>query len=73
MKYQKEQEVILLAIDGKPAKGKAVIRQVNSAEQTYTVAHYLNDNPNPDIIENVPEGRLVTAADFVKAVLSKEN
>lgn len=73
MKYQKEQEVILLAIDGKPAKGKAVIQQVNIAEQTYTVAHYLNDNPDPDIIENVPEGRLVTAMDFVKAVINSDN
>ncbi|MES2277287.1 MAG: hypothetical protein V4592_14765 [Bacteroidota bacterium] len=72
MKYQKNQEVILLATDGKPPAGKAVVQEVNVTSQTYTVAHYLNNAAEPDIIENLPEGRLVTAADFVKVVLNSK-
>jgi len=72
MKYQKGQEVMLLATDGKPAAGQAIILDVDLGKQAYTVAHYLNNAEKPDIIENVPEGRLVLAGDLVNSLFRRE-
>jgi hypothetical protein len=65
MKYQEEQQVILLTLDGKPAAGKAVIERVDVENACYTVRHYLHDEAEPELIGNVAEGRLVVFADFV--------
>jgi hypothetical protein len=63
LKYHKGQTVILLSIEGKPAAGKATVTEVNEADQTYTVAHYLNDSAAPTLIPNIPAGRLITRRD----------
>jgi hypothetical protein len=60
MKYQEGQPVILLTMEGKPAAGTAVVKTVDSENESYTVLHYLRDGALPDRIDNVPEGRLVT-------------
>ncbi|MDB5117054.1 MAG: hypothetical protein JWQ79_2546 [Mucilaginibacter sp.] len=70
MKFKIGQEIILLATDGKPAAGKAVVDLVDETNQFYRVVHYLNDNAIPEVIEDVPEGRLVTATDLVRSILN---
>lgn len=65
MKYQEGQQVILLTLDGKPAAGKAVVECVDRENEYYTVRHYLRDDAQPELIDNVVEGRLVVFADFV--------
>jgi hypothetical protein len=65
MKYQEGQQVSLLTLEGKPAAGKAVVVSVDEVNQYYTVRHYLRNDAEPTLIENVVEGRLVVFADFV--------
>ncbi|MGF7080425.1 hypothetical protein [Mucilaginibacter sp. UYCu711] len=64
MKYQQGQPVILLTMEGKPATGTAVIKTVNTENESYTVLHYPREGAEPDQIDNVPEGRLVAHVFF---------
>ncbi|WP_183575477.1 hypothetical protein HDF18_16275 [Mucilaginibacter sp. X5P1] len=63
MKYQRGQSVILLAMDGKPGKGKAIVEAVDEPNTCYTVRFYLNDTAQAEIISQIPEGRLLTLRD----------
>ncbi|MHB8205934.1 hypothetical protein [Mucilaginibacter sp.] len=67
MKFKKGQQVILLAIDGKPAAGKAVVDYVDEVGKCYTVSHSLNDSATAVAIDNVPEGRIVTLSEIAQA------
>ncbi len=60
MKFQRGQTVILLAMDGKPANGKAIVEEIDEENQWYTVRFYLTDSAPAELIPRVPEGRLLT-------------
>ena len=60
MKFRRGQTVILLAMDGKPANGKAIVDEVDEQNELYTVRHYLTDSAPAELIHHVPEGRLLT-------------
>ena len=59
MKFQRGQTVILLTMDGKPAKGQAIVEEVDEQNSNYTVRFYLNDTAPAEIISCIPEGRLL--------------
>lgn len=59
MKYEEGQQVILLTIEGKPAAGNAVVVGVDHENEYYTVRHYLREDAEGELINRVPEGRLV--------------
>jgi hypothetical protein len=59
MKYEEGQHVILLTMEGKPAAGSAVVTAVDHENEYYTVRHFLHDDAKGELIDRVPEGRLV--------------
>jgi hypothetical protein len=65
MKYQEGQQVNLLTLEGKPAAGSAIVVSVDEVNGYYTVKHYLREDAEPTLIDQVVEGRLVVFADFV--------
>lgn len=59
MKFQRGQTVVLLTMEGKPAKGRAIIADIDEENELYTVRHYLTDTAPAELIGRVTEGRLM--------------
>lgn len=64
LKFKEGQRVHLLTVDGKPANGHAIIQNVDLDKECYTVCHFLPQKLQGEIIENVPQGRLLEISDL---------